>query len=330
MYTRYKLSLTLALVLILASGCGKPEPAPVPAVPTEALASPTEAISLPTEAAAEPTPLTPSPTSAVATDLDPKLAPGATRTPITDGVVQGWAVLAQKDDYDDVDMTNILVDHIGLVQMRQVVEAAGWESDHVLELREFDRQTLRDGLDWLEQNADEDDVVFVYLAAHGHYLRDVLSWDEFFAPEWEQILSHRRLLVIDSCQAANYTAAILDDPSPYMAVAAVDGDEYAWAGLEEEGLPIIGGVFTHYFAAAFDDPDADADGDGLISAQEAALLAEIQQRAYMHDVVFAVPEFVEMYHDIGSFPDQDPAFPRVIVDDTIGEPLYLALDAYTR
>ena len=48
----------------------------------------------------------------------------------------------------------------------------------------------------------------------------------------------------------------------------------------------------------------------------------------MHDVVFAVPEFIAMYHEIGSYPDQDPDFPPVIVDDTIGEPLYLALDAY--
>jgi hypothetical protein len=196
-------------------------------------------------------------------------------------------------------------------------------------LREFDRETLQGDLDWLEENADEDDVIFLYVAAHGRYLKDVVLWGEFFAGEWEQILSHRKLLVIDSCQAANYTGAVTDDPAPHLSVAAVAGDEYGWSGLEEEGLPIIGGVFTHYFAAAFDDPDADADGDGIVSVQEAALVAEGQQRTYMHDVVFAVPEFAESYHDIGVFPDQDPNFPHVVVDDTIGEPLYLMLDAYS-
>jgi len=257
--------------------------------------------------------------------------PTATPTPAAtsgDDVVHGWAILAEKDDYSDVDMTDILVDHIGITQMRQVLDDSGWESDHIHELPEFDRETLQDNLDWLAQNADQDDVVFLYVAAHGMYLKKVLAWDTFFAADWEQIPSQRRLLVIDSCQAANYTAAVMNDSSPHLSIAAVAGDEYSWSGLEEEGLPIIGGVFTHYFAAAFDDPDADSDGDGLVSVQEAALIAEGQQRTYMHDVVFAVPEFVEMYHNSGAFPDQDPAFPHVVMDDAIGEPLYLVLDAY--
>jgi hypothetical protein len=156
----------------------------------------------------------------------------------------------------------------------------------------------------------------------------VVTWGEFFAADWEQIPSHRRLLVIDSCQAANYIGAVSGDPAPYLSIAAVAGDEYGWSGLEEEGLPIIGGVFTHYFAAAFDDPNADTDSDGFVSVQEAALMAEGQQRIYMHDVVFAVPEFLEGYHKAGVHPDKDPGFPHVVIDDTIGEPLYLTLDAY--
>jgi hypothetical protein len=240
-----------------------------------------------------------------------------------DGLVRGWAVLAQKDDYSDVDMTNLPVDYAGIVSMRPLLE-----DYHIHELREFDRQSLKAELDWLAQNADRDDIALLYVAAHGRYLSDVLAWSQFFGAEWAQIPSQRRLLVIDSCRAANYTGAISGDPAPYLSIAAVAGDEYGWTGLEEEGLPIIGGVFTHYFAAAFGDPGADRDADGLVSVQEAALMAEEQQRAYMHDVVFAVPEFVAMYHDIGSFADQDPTFPHVVVDDTLGQPLFLALDAY--
>ena len=49
----------------------------------------------------------------------------------------------------------------------------------------------------------------------------------------------------------------------------------------------------------------------------------------MHDIVLAEPEFVEMFHKITfSAPERDPAYPHVVVDDAIGEPLYLALDAY--
>jgi hypothetical protein len=259
-------------------------------------------------------------------------------------VVNGWAVLAEKNDYGDIDILGDLpVDFINTSRLRQMLEDVGWAPDHIRELRDFDRETLADGLDWLAANADEDDIVFVYVGAHGGFYlpeetvgldpmsrirTDMAKWDEFFPVEWKQIPSHRRLLVTDSCFAARYTSAISDEPSPYISVAAVAGDEGIWWGLEEEGLPIIGSVFTHYFAAAFANPEADTDADGLISVQEAASLAEAQQRAYMHDVVLAVPRFVESFHRVGVSPEKDPAYPHVVVDDAIGKPLYLALDAY--
>ncbi len=317
-FIRHTIIATAAIILI--TGCAAVEPIVEPTVaPTLSQTIEPTVAPTPSQTVEVTDTSTPPPTFTLAPTSPPSSIPTK---------VQGWAVLAQKDDYSDVDMTDLPVNYIGVTQMRQALEDSGWEPDHIHELREFDLETLQDNLDWLAENADADDVVFLYVASHGRYLRDVLVWDEFFADEWEQIPSRRRLLVIDSCQAANYTGAISGDSLPYLSIAAVAGDEYGWSGLEEEGLPIIGGVFTHYFAAAFDDPDADTDGDGFVSAREAALLAEEQQRAYMHDVVFAVSEFVEMYHDIGAFPDQDPDFPHVVVDDTIGEPLYLMLDAY--
>ena len=240
--------------------------------------------------------------------------------------MEGWAVLAEKDEYSDVDMTDLPVDHIEIKVLRQVLEDAGWDPGQIHDLEEFNREALEGELDWLEENAQEDDFVLVFVGAHGRYLRNVLAWGTFFDDEWAEIPSRRRVLVMDTCQAADFTRAVSGDPAPYLTVAAVDADEYGWCGLEEEGLPIIGGVFTHYFAAAFSDDSADADGDGCVSVQEAALLAEEQQRRYMHDVVFAVPEFLEMYHSGGSSPEEDPTFPDVIIDDAIGQPLCLTLE----
>jgi|GEM_PF-118579 len=237
-----------------------------------------------------------------------------------DGVVEGWAILAEKDDYDDVGMTNLPVAYAGLVQMRQLLEGQGWPAGHIRDLREFDRADLEAGLAWLAEEADADDLVLVYVAAHGMYLQEVLVWPAFFPAAWNAVPSRRQVLLVDSCQAANYTSAVRTDPEPFVAIAAVAGDEYGWSGLPEEGLPIIGGVFTHYFVAAFADPAADADGSGRVSLQEAAGWAEAQQRAYMHDVVFAVPEFSAMYDPAAV---TDATFPDVIVEDTVGEPLYL-------
>ena len=242
--------------------------------------------------------------------------------------VEGWAVLAAKDDYSDVGMTDMLVDYIDNTRLLEALEKSGWNPNHIHEVREFNRESLQTELDWLEEVADENDLVFLYVTSHGKYLSDIVLWGEFFPEQWEEIASQRRVLVVDSCSAGKFTKPVTGDPNPYLSIAAVDSDEFGWKGLEEEGLPIVGGVFTYYFAQALTNPDTDDNGDGFISVQEAVLLAEEQQRAYMHEVVFAVPEFVEMYHGIGVSPELDPTFPDVILDDTIGEPFYLSLDAY--
>jgi hypothetical protein len=255
-------------------------------------------------------------------------APTGRQTLSFDGVVEGWAVLAEKDDYSGLHMADLSVDYIDVVRLRRVLESAGWAEDHILELREFDYGDLQDGLDWLAQNADGDDIAFLYVAAHGTYLNEVLGWEQFFAAEWREIHSQRRVLVVAACQAGEFTRAVERDPSPYLSVATVARNELSWCGLPEEGLPIIGNVFTYYFAASFSDPTADADGDGFVSVQEAAAVAEAQQRTYMHEVVFAVPQFLAMYTELGASPENDPSYPHVVVDDAIGEPLPLALDAY--
>jgi hypothetical protein len=302
--TRYKTLVIMGIVLTLAAGCVKS------AIPEPVAQEPDVEVPVPVQ------------------DQEPVVQEPDFELSESDGPVDGWAVLAEKDDYVGVSLPNMLVGYIGITQMRQALENSGWDPDHIHDLSEFDRETLQGQLDWLEENADENDIVLLYVAAHGHYLSDVVLWGEFFAGEWEQIPSKRRLLVIDACHAANFTNAAAGDPSPHLSVAAVAGNEFGWTGVEEEGLPIIGWVFTHYFADAFDDPDADANGDGMISVQEAALMAEEQQRTYMHDVVLAVPKFVEMFHALAVAPEQDPNYPHVVVDDAIGEPIFLALDAY--
>ena len=47
---------------------------------------------------------------------------------------------------------------------------------------------------------------------------------------------------------------------------------------------------------------------------------------YIHEVVFAVLEFVEDYHAIGAYPAQDPEFPHMVVKDTVGAPVFLGLE----
>jgi hypothetical protein len=272
-----------------------------------------------------------------AADLDEATAtpqPSVTKisepTPIPTAVnpVEGWAVLAEKDDYDDVDMSNLHVDYIDNTRFKDTLLALGWDADHIHESREFNREKLIMELNWLENNADENDIVILFVTAHGKFMSDHIQWSDFFGEEWAQIASHRRLLIIDTCTAAEFTQAARQDPNPHFSIAAVDQDEYGWKGLEEEGLPIVGGVFTYYFTEALTNLEADTNSDGRVSVREAATYTEEMQRTYMHEVVFSVREFVDIYHQIGVAPETDPSFPDVILDDNISEQFFLALDEY--
>ncbi len=303
----------LATIICLLGGCTQ-------ATPTAAPDPPAATPGLPTAAPIPPT-ATPIPPTAPPISATPTLAPSS--RPAGDGLVNGWAVLAEKDNYDDVKMTNLPIGYTNTLQLRQVLLNLGWQASRIREVREFDQASLRQSLDWLAKNADADDIVLLYVAAHGKYMSDVVKWSDFIAADWAAVPSQKRVLLMDTCQAGALTAAVKGDSRPYLSVAAVDQGELGWSGLEEEKLPIIGGVFTHFLAAAFDNPKADADGNGQISVQEAARLAETQQRAYMHDVVLAVPQFLDGYHKLGSYPERDPEFPHVIVDDTMGQPVYL-------
>jgi hypothetical protein len=222
-------------------------------------------------------------------------------------------------------MTNLTTDHIDIQRMGEALIDQGWDPENIHELKEFTKRELLEELDWLEENADGNDLVLFYISAHGEYLRRILGWNDFFPPEWRQVDSPNRILVVDSCSAARYTNPVKNDAGPHLSIAAVDQDELGWKGLEEEGLPIIGGVFTYYFTEALSDSEADSDQDGLVSVQEAVLLAEEQQRVYMHEIVLVVPEFLDGYHHYGAHPELDPTFPDVIMDDAIGEPLFLRL-----
>lgn len=242
-----------------------------------------------------------------------------------DSIVNHWAVLMEKDDYSDVGMTDLLVDYTSLEQMTSSLIQQGWESEQMHIHEGFDSEVLLNELSWLQDQADADDVVFVYLAGHGRYFSEVLQWELIFPPAWSEIDAAQRILIVDSCEAGQFVRSAKDSRADYLGIAAVDIQEFGWCGLEEEGLPIIGFVFTHFFSSAFTETAADVDEDGRVSIQEAARYAELQQRNYMHEVVFAVPEFADSYRNLGIDPDASPEFPHVVIVAANEKPVFLSV-----
>jgi hypothetical protein len=243
-----------------------------------------------------------------------------------DSVVQGWAVLAQKENYSDVERLrgqDLSTNFVDISRMRALLIYLGWPENHILELRDnVGQQEIRAALRWLSMHSDANDVVLFYYRGHGSYLRQEVGWDKFFVSDWSEIPSQRRILVVDCCNAAEFTAATGGTSQGYISIAAVAVDEESWTGLWQARLPVLGGVFTHFFVEAFTDPTADRDQDGTVSVQEAAERAATQQRQYLHDVVWTDPRYTP---EPGHY---DADYPEVVVDDAIGEPLFLELDKY--
>jgi hypothetical protein len=269
------------------------------------------------------------PTSAGPTDQSPMALPPGEAGQEQAGDVTGWAVLAQKEEYRDVGLpssSNLTSGFIDLIKLRAVLAYFGWPEDHILEIRDdVTADSIRQALRWLAANADEDDVVFFYYFGHGSLLRRDVGWADFFPGEWQAIPSQRRVLIVNSCGAAMHTAVLANDPRPYLAIATVGANEVAWGGIWDEGLPILGSVFSYYFAPAFTDPTADLDGDGVVSIQEAAQRADQQRDEYAHSTIYSNPWYRE---GVSAEQLADPSKPDAVIVDKIGEPVFLDLRAY--
>jgi hypothetical protein len=189
----------LTLVVFLLDGCG-------------AQIQPTATTPLPTATSVPPT--TTSSTAPAVTVL-----PISSPQPVGDGVVDGWAVLAEKDDYDDVAMVNLPIDYIDITRISQLLLDSGWQKSRIRELREFDLEDMRQALAWLTENADADDIVLFYVSAHESYLHRVW-WVGFFADNWAAVPSHQRVLLVEA--SAKFTSAVDGDERPYLSIATVD------------------------------------------------------------------------------------------------------------
>ena len=101
---------TLVVVGFCGSGCGGPQ---ATAQPTE---RPSQAPTTPPPATASPTI---APTAAPATAPPFTLAPSP--QPSGDGVVDGWAVLAERDYYSEYGMTDLPIDYVNIERVHQLL-----------------------------------------------------------------------------------------------------------------------------------------------------------------------------------------------------------------
>jgi len=240
-----------------------------------------------------------------------------------DTSVDRWAVLLEMNEFPE-GWSDLPVEFINSERMQTALFSLGWENDSLYGVNgNLSMQVVQEAVEWLTNRTDSDDIALLYIFTHGMWMRDVLHWNDWFPLEWEKLNTSRKMLIVDTCLAEEFIDPIRDDPSPHISLACCSVDEVSWAGLEEEGLPIIGSVWNYYLTNALCNVSADLDFNGFVSVEEAFNFSTPLVQRYMNETVFAVPEFLESYHDIGIYPENYDAYPHPVMDNEYPDQLII-------
>jgi hypothetical protein len=218
----------------------------------------------------------------------------------------GWAAIMEINYYPE-GWTDIPTNYNDTHRWVDTLETLGWQESHILIVNEaFDLAQVVEAIQFLIDNTDENDIALLFMAAHGMWLNNTIAQNDTFVDTWEEIPSPNKLLCIDSCLAGRFTELVADDPNPEIAISAVGANEYSWAGVEEEGLPIIGSVWNYFFTNALLNISADTDANGDVSIEEAYGFAYPLTRAYYEDIVYPYsPELKELNNFEAPTPGMD-------------------------
>jgi hypothetical protein len=237
--------------------------------------------------------------------------------------VDGWAVLLEMNEFPEGG-SDLPVEFVNSERMQAALFSLGWQSDHMHIVHDnLTISVVQEAVEWLVDNTESEDIALLYIFTHGTWMRNVLLWNDWFPAEWGKLNTSKKILMVDTCLAGEFIEPIKDDASPHISLACCSADELSWCGLEEEGLPIIGSVWNYYFTNALCNSSADLDSDGFVSIEEAFDFSTPLVQGYMNETVFAVPEFLESYHDIGIYPEDYDAYPHPVMDDEYPDQLVI-------
>jgi hypothetical protein len=244
------------------------------------------------------------------------------------GRVEGWATILEMNNFP-AGWTSFPIDFKNSEMLANALKQLGWQTDHMYVKQDnLTEQNVKEAVDWLVNNTSPGDVALFYIFTHGNWMSRIIQWTDWFPSEWQKVNTSRRLLMIDTCGAGNYIDQVRYDPNQHISLAHCGGDELGWAGIPEEGLPIIGSVWDYYFTNALCNSTADSDGNGFVSVEEAFNFSTPLLQEYMKEEVFTVPALLQEYHDISVYPENYDAYPHPEMDDQYPGQFYLDLRYY--
>ncbi len=223
--------------------------------------------------------------------------------------VEGWAVLMEINDFPE-GYSDLPLGFTDIGRIQDMLIQYGWQKNHMLIKKDnITPEIVEEGILYLGENADKNDICVFYIASHGGYIRRELKWNETFPQLWDSIETEKRLLIVDSCYAASF---LPHSSNPYIAIGSVSEEESGWAGTPDEGLPIIGFVFTYYFCQSMSDH---------VSVEEGFEKTVPKVREYMSQIVY--PKFKDQYppeHYLNLYN------PHPVLDDKYPGDFYLTVE----
>lgn len=204
------------------------------------------------------------------------------------------------------------------VELKDALLDLGWLEDNIslfLGEENITKTIILEQLNYLEQVVDENDLVFIYLMAHGHtYCRDVLEFNNWFQMEFFQINTKNKVYLMDSCYAGEFVKHFYD---PCFAMGSVAEHEVAIAYYAEANgtwllsePPFSGGISSHFWAKTLTNIDADSSVDGVISLNEMYVYSLSKIRDCYNETFELYPEMADYVENIAGHTTNYP-YPKV-------------------
>ncbi|GAH26980.1 unnamed protein product, partial [marine sediment metagenome] len=171
-------------------------------------------------------------------------------------------------------------------------------------------------LNYLEERVDENDLVFIYLSAHGHtYCRDVLDFNSWFQLEFFQIGTDNKIFLMESCYSGEFVELFFHRS---FAMGSVAKDEFAllytsvdsdtWMLSEPE---FVGGISSHFWAKTMADINADSSANGVVSLEEMYVYSLPYIRQCYNETFEIFPELADYASSIAGSTENYP-HPKVM------------------
>jgi len=166
------------------------------------------------------------------------------------------------------------ITYCSAIEFKQELVNLGWLEENIsvfLGEENMTKNIILNQLNFLEQNVDDNDLVFIFLMAHGNtYCADVLEMEEWFHLEFAEIPTDNKIFFMESCHSGRFVSNLY---GRCFAMGSVASEEYAIAYLDTNNWslsepPFIGGISAHFWAKTIGNLEADTYADGIVKLNE--------------------------------------------------------------